>query len=141
MSRCTLLWWWKENYHGEVSKMILRVNQILWELWNSAQPTNGMTLDYVIMWQVKNFIVQLSRRLQWSNVVEIRIKMKHFLSSMSLDMSSWLVDILKLRSATYKKTATTKLGGNASQSYMVLLLHVAWANHAKYSNLQHLKLH
>ena len=45
-----------------------------------------MTIDYVIMWHIKNIIAQFSLRLQSLNVVEIHMKIKHYHLYMAVDV-------------------------------------------------------
>ena len=101
----------------KVSKGKLYVNQILRERWNSILPTNGMPFGYVIRWQIKNAIVQLSQGLQSLNVVVIHIRMTHYHSYMSRDVITWLLD----------------------QNRRVQLLHFTRSNHAKLTKATALK--
>ena len=48
---------------------------------------------------------------------------------MSLDHN-----LIKLHSATSKKTTTTKLGGNTYKNEMVAYIHMTWPNHTRVIN-------
>ena len=91
------------------------------------------------MWQIKNIIAQVSLRLQSLNMMEIHIKIKHYHCHMVGDFTLWSSDIEKIRSVTFKKAATTKLGRNACQNERVSLLHVTWPNYTKVNRITTLK--
>ena len=63
------------------------------ERWNSAQPNDGTTFEQMIRWQIENVKAKLSQRLQSLNVVGIHIRMKHYHSYMSHDVTMWSFDM------------------------------------------------
>ena len=59
------------------------------------------------------------------------IVIRFLYSFMSFLYVAWSCNLLKLHSATAKKTITTKLGGNTYKNERVVYLHMTWVIHAK----------
>ena len=78
-------------------------------------PNLLMTFDHVIRWEIKNVIVQSSRKLQLLNLVVIHIKMKHY--------HSYVWRGVITRSLDRQLGMPTKIGGCHS--------YISWPNHAK----------